>query len=73
MVKSCDRSQWYCAQLEMIEGASSVLGRKKLLFWERILEANKFIVGSSFSGPRNDDSHLADCFKAKAPCLWVWP
>ena len=32
------------------------LGCKKLLFRERILEASKFISGSSFSGPGNEDS-----------------
>ena len=30
---------------------------EKLLFRERILEASKFIVGSSFSGPGNEASH----------------
>ena len=33
------------------------LGRGKLLFRERILEASKFIVDSSFSGSGNEASH----------------
>ena len=44
---------------------------EKLLFSERILKASKFIVGSSFSGPGNEDSHRADCSRAEGPRLWV--
>ena len=47
-----------------------MLGREKLLFRERILEANKFIVGSSFSGSGNEAR--ADCStRAKGLCLWL--
>ena len=45
-----------CARAELTEGTSA-LGHAKLLFRERILEASKFIVGSGFSGPGNEDSH----------------
>ena len=36
----------------------------KLLFWEQFLETSKFIVGSSFSVLRNEDSHWTDCWGA---------
>ena len=53
---ACDRID--CVHLStsdtvLTEGAST---GEKLLFREQILEASKF-VGSSFSGPGNEDSH----------------
>ena len=36
---------------------SKVHGHEELQFRERILEASKFIVGSSFSGPGNEASY----------------
>ena len=48
------------------EGASALDGEKHN---QLILEANKFIVDSSFSGLENEDCHWADCSRAQRPCL----
>ena len=49
----CARARAVLTELEL-EGANA---GEKLLFRERILEACKFIVGSSLSVPGNEDSH----------------
>ena len=54
-------------------GLTKALGHEKLLlFRERFLEANNLIVGSSFCGSGNEDSHWVDYSRAEGPCLLLW-
>ena len=59
IVKSCDRSMASIVCMRLVRHwlAKKVHGCEELLFRERILEASKFIVGSSFSGPGNEANH----------------
>ena len=70
MVKSCDEPVTRRTAASIVHATRADRRRKtieKLLFSERILKASKFIVGSSFSVPGNEDSHRADCSRAEGP------
>ena len=53
------------------ELTKKALGYEKLVFKEQILEASKFIVESSSSGPGNEASHWADC-RSRTEGVWPW-
>ena len=63
MVKSCDESVTPLATTSIImcmgsaEIGDEAQDHENILFSGRILKASKFIVGSSFSEPGNEDSH----------------
>ena len=53
MVKSCDRSQWRLRdRIDRVRASGADIDRSV-----KNLEVSKFIVGSSFSGTGNEDSH----------------
>ena len=57
MVKSCDTGMAPHATALIVCARAELTYCGKLLISEEILEPSKFIVGSSYSGPGNKNSH----------------